>query len=536
MSDETKPSGLALAHIWIAFLLFAVAALLGLYQVAERAELIPVWDLGYYSSVTSHGAIMGFVLTTLFISGFGYYTAATSLKMAVPMKGVAWLGWILMVGGSVMAAVFMLTGQAAVLFTFYPPLTAHVGFYIGAVLLVVGSWLWVLVMIVMMGQWKKANPGKPVPLAMFGTAINALLWFWTSIGVALEVLLQIIPLALGLVDTIDVGLARTLFSWTLHPIVYFWLLPAYITLYTIVPKAAGGRLISDEMARIAFIMLVVFGLPIGFHHLYMDPFQAEGWKILHMVGTMLVAIPTMITGFTVIGSLEIAGRLRGGKGLFGWISKVDWSQPVVLAGGLAMLMLTIGGFGGLVNASYSLNVVVHNTQWVTGHFHLIFGGTVVIMYMGAAYYIWPSVTGKELASPSRARTQLWLWFIGMNVLTLPWHYLGLLGQPRRTAFSPYGEQISGPWDTMELLMVVGGVILVISALLLILNLAIGGAAAASREVEYAEAVHPPVNLPNSLNGFTLWNWIIAISMVVAFGYPVAQFWMMPTYDPVMWGF
>ncbi len=536
MNDDMKPRSLTLAHIWIAFITFGLAAVLGVYQVLERAELIPTNDALYYASVSAHGTIMGFVLTTLFISGFGYYTASTSLKMAVPNKGIAWTGWFLMVSGTVMAAVTLFTGNASVMYTFYPPLTASVWYYLGATLLVVGSWFWVAEMVIMAGKWKKENPGQTLPLAMFGTTLNALLWFWTSLGVATEVLTQIIPLALGLVDTIDVGLARTLFAWTLHPIVYFWLLPAYIVLYTIVPRAAGGRLLSDEMARMAFIMLVVFGLPIGIHHLYLDPFISEGWKLLHMVVTLMVAIPTFITGFTVIGSLEIAGRMRGGKGLFGWISKVKWEEPVVLAAGLAMLMLTVGGFGGLINAAYQLDVVVHNTQWITGHFHLIFAGTVVIMYMGAAYYIWPSVTGKELVSRGAARTQLWLWFIGMSTLTLPWHYLGLLGQPRRTAFSPYPEEFQAGWDTQELLMAIGGVILLISAVLLLWNLARGGDKAASTEVEYAEAVHAPVNLPASLNGFALWNVIMVISLVVAFGYPVAQFFMLETFDPVAWGF
>jgi heme/copper-type cytochrome/quinol oxidase subunit 1 len=81
----------------------------------------------------------------------------------------------------------------------------------------------------------------------------------------------------------------------------------------------------------AFIVLVVFSLPIGFHHLYMDPEQAKGWKLLHGVGTFIVALPTLVTGFTVIASLEIAGRLRGGKGLFGWIGSLPWTNPMTLA-------------------------------------------------------------------------------------------------------------------------------------------------------------------------------------------------------------
>jgi cytochrome c oxidase subunit I len=127
------------------------------------------------------------------------------------------------------------TGNASVLFTFYPPLTASVWFYIGLVLVVVG-WVWCAIMIVAMTEWKRENPGRPVPLAMFATVANAVMWLWTTAGVAAELLFQVIPAALGVVQTIDAGLARTLFSWTLHAIVYFWLIPAYIAFYTMVPS------------------------------------------------------------------------------------------------------------------------------------------------------------------------------------------------------------------------------------------------------------------------------------------------------------
>jgi cytochrome c oxidase subunit 1 len=436
-----------------------------------------------------------------------------------------------------MAAATLLTGHATVLYTFYPPAIAHWGYYLGAALLIIGSLPWVLSMVMMSTEWKKANPGKPIPLAMFGTTMNALLWLLTIVGVVIEVVFQLLPAAFGLVDTIDVGLARTLFAWTLHPIVYFWLIPAYIALYTLMPKAAGGRLFSDEMGRVVFIMLLVFGLPIGFHHLYMDPFQAEGWKLLHAFGTFMVAIPTFITGFTIIASMEVAGRMRGGTGLFGWIAKVDYSKPLVLASGLGLLVLALGGFGGVVNASYQLNVAVHNTMWVPAHFHAIFGGTVALLYFGTIYHLWPSMTGRELASMSLARTQLWLWGIGILVLSVPWHILGLLGAPRRTAYATYGAEHTDPWLMYEHLMVLGGLLLVISAFLLVWNLvrSHGGPVAASREVEYAQAVHPPLSLPKALNGYALWFWITVVYLVVSFGYPIGQFFIMETHDPVLWG-
>lgn len=533
--DARGLSGLCL---WIALASFFVASLLGLYQVAARSGMFPEIQSPelYFASVSTHGVLMAFVLTTFLVMGFGYYTATTSLKRPLWNAPLAWIGFLIAIGGTLMAAWALLTMQASVLFTFYPPLKAHPAFYIGATLLVVGSWVWCLQMIMMMVGWKRENPGEPVPLVMFGNVANAVMWLWTSLGVAAEMLFQLIPWSLGLIDTVNVGLARTLFSWTLHAIVYFWLFPAYIAMYSILPKVAGGRLFSDEMGRIAFIMLLVISVPIGFHHLYMDPFQAAGWKFLHMFGTFLVVLPTLITGFTIIASLEIAGRLRGGRGLLGWIGALPWKEPMVLAAGFALLMLTAGGFGGVINASYSMNVMVHNTQWVTGHFHLIFGGTVVIMYFAIAYHLWPRLTGRRLFSDKLARTQLWLWFLGMLVLTIPWHVIGLLGQPRRVSSTPYDSPLVAQWAPHETAMIVGGAILTVSALILIVNLLLTHVAARedSGGMVYAEPLTPVYRLPKVLNGFALWNWVLLFYMAASYGYPIAQFFLMDSYGTVPW--
>lgn len=539
MHDKSKP--LVLANLWVAFAAFFVAIILGLYQVMNRSGLFPEIESHelYFASVSTHGVLMGFVLTTFFIMGFGYYTATSTLKRELWSRGLAWAAFIIALGGTVMAAIPLLTGKASVLYTFYPPLMAHPMFYIGATLLVVGSWLWCLEMIMSVVVWKRDNPGKIVPLAMYGTTANAIMWLWTSAGVAIEMLFQLIPWSLGLMDTVDPGLARTLFSWTLHAIVYFWLFPAYIAMYTILPKLAGGRLFSDEMGRIAFIMLLVISVPIGFHHLYMDPQQAAGFKFLHMLGTFGVAIPTLLTGFTVLASLEGAGRLRGGKGLFGWITALDWKEPMVVAGMLALFMLIAGGWGGMINASYQMNSLVHNTQWVTGHFHLIFAGTTVIMYLAVAYHLWPKVTGRPLASRGMAVLQLWLWTIGMLVLTMPWHVLGLLGQPRRISSTPYDSPLVARWDPHELAMIVGGVILLVSALLFVLNLLMSHLTKKSDENthgDWAVAVYPPMTVPKPMNGFALWNGIVAVWMVVAYGIPIVQLLILDAPGSMPWGY
>jgi len=532
---------LTLSHIWVAFAAFILACFMGEYQVLERSGLFPPLESTqvYFASVSTHGVLMAYVLTTFFIMGFGYFTAATSLKRPIWNINWAWAGFAVTLLGVVLAAIPLLTGLASVLYTFYPPNQAHYIFYIGAALLVVGSWVWCVIMIMMMKQWKQDNPGEPVPLAMFATVANAFLWLWTSAGVAMEVVFQLIPWSLGWMDTIDPGLARTLFAWTLHPIVYFWLIPAYIAFYVFVPKQAGGYLFSDEMARAAFIVLVVFSLPIGFHHLYMDPEQAAGWKMLHGLGTFVVTLPTFITGFTVIASLEIAARLRGGTGLLSWIGSLPWTNPMVLSIILSLLMLIFGGFGGIVNASYAMNAMIHNTAWVPGHFHLIFAGTTVIMYFAIAYYLWPILTGKVLFSKQMALLQLWTWFIGMTILTTPWHILGLLGQPRRISSVEYNSILTLTWEPYEFAMIVGGLILLGSACLFIYNLVMTQFKVTESydgEVEYAVTYHPVKNLPEFLNDFTLWNKVIAALMALSFAIPILQFFFMDTHGSSPWGY
>lgn len=532
---------LTLFNLWVAFGAFGLACFFGFYQVLERSGILSAIQSPpvYFASVSTHGVLMAFVLTTFFIMGFGYYTAATSLKEPIWNPKLAWWGYGVTLAGTVLAAIPLLLGKASVLYTFYPPQQASPLFYIGATLLVVGSWLWCVIMIVMLMRWKKAHPGQTVPLPMFATAANAILWLWTSLGVALEAVFQLLPWSLGLVDTIDVGLARTLFAWTLHPIVYFWLIPAYIALYSYVPQAAGGKLFSDELARLAFLLILLFGLPIGFHHLYMDPEQAHGWKLLHAVGTFAVAVPTLLTGFTVIASMELAGRARGGKGLFGWIGVLPWKNPMVLAAILSLLMLVLGGFGGIVNASYAMNAMVHNTAWVSGHFHLIFAGTVVTMYFAVAYRIWPKLCGRALVSDNLALTQLWSWFIGMGILTTPWHVLGLLGQPRRISSVAYNSVLTLAWDPYELAMILGGAVLLASACLfvyLLYQTQVEGRIEKNEPEIWAEALHPATTVPGWLNGFTVWNVLILALMVLSYGYPIAQFFLLKTYDPTAWGY
>src|ERR1700738_3584873 len=135
---------LCLAHFWVAFAAFVVAAVLGTWQMWVRSPLgANVGTPGeYFMSVTAHGVAMAYVLSTFFIMGFGYFVAVTALNRPLPGKGWAWAAFVAGVIGVVTVLVTIALGRASVLYTFYPPLTASPWFYIGLVLVVVASWAW----------------------------------------------------------------------------------------------------------------------------------------------------------------------------------------------------------------------------------------------------------------------------------------------------------------------------------------------------------------------------------------------------------
>ena len=517
---------LILAHFWLAFGSFALALPLGEWQMLVRSPLHAWLDNPehYYRSVTAHGSVMAYVFPTLVAMGFGYAISVSSLHR--PLAGLrwAWTALGLVVAGTLLALVTVALGRASVLYTFYPPLIGNALYYIGIVLVVVGSWIWVALLALNLHLWRKENPGAKVPLPMFANLAGAYLWAWTAVGAAVEILTQILPVALGWRTTIDAGLARVLFSWTLHAIVYFWLVPAYIAYYTIVPRAIGSRLYSDTMARVSFAFFLVFAMPIGVHHLFADPMVGSGIKVMHTLFTAMVTVPTFLTIFTISASVELAARLRGGRGLLGWVKALPWESPAMLAVAFSFVMLGLGGAGGLINMSYQLNATIHNTQWITGHFHLIFGGAIVIMYFVIAYDLWPQLTGRELGSLRLVRTQLWLWFLGMLILTVPWHLAGLYGMPRRMAFFDYSSAALAPDAWTVIASVFGGLLLLVSGALFIYILAASHFAPRAKEEPYrfAVALHDAAVVPRALNGFGTWFALMVGLTLVNYGFPIWQ--------------
>jgi cytochrome c oxidase subunit 1 len=512
-------------HVVLALVALGLGSLFGPLQALEHMglnvypALQAVGLQSYYQGLTLHGVLNALVWTTFFITGFLMYALVKTLNFPLSKPGLSWAGFFIMVIGLVMAAVPLLLNQASVLYTFYPPLQAPWYYYLGLTLFVVGSWVCGWSMIATYLAWRKQNKGQQTPLMAFGALITVVLWQICTLGIASEILGLILPWTFGLYG-MDSQLARTLFWFTGHPLVYFWLLPAYVSWYGMMPKQSGGKLFSDPLARFSFWLFLLLSTPLGLHHQYMDPGVHAGWKFAHAVLTYAVFFPSLLTAFNVIASMEYGGRARGGKGLFGWLRTLPWGEPSFATQALAMITFSLGGISGLVNASYNVNLVVHNTAWVPGHFHLTVGTGVTLTFMGILYWLVPHLTGKALWSKKVALTQAWSWFVGMMIFSRGMHWIGLLGAPRRTMIGvALGNYGSGDWVVPTIFVGVGGLILFVSGILFFTQMIMTKFAvkeAAQVEMPVAEAIQQEV-VPGWLNNWQPWLVATVVLIVIAYG-------------------
>lgn len=249
-------------QLLVATLALSIGSLFGPLQALEFSGLtINGQDLyalfqpllaSYYQGLTLHGVLNALIWTTFFITGFFNLTVMYGLRRSLAMPKLNWLGFIMMTLGLLIAAVPILLNEASVLYTFYPPLQANWSFYVGLVFVVVGSWVQGFGFYITYYRWRKDNPTTRTPLMTFGSLITMVMWQIATLGIAVEILTQLLPWSLGLLPGVDPQLNRTYFWFTGHPLVYFWLLPAYVSWYAMLPKQAGGKLFSDSLARFSF--------------------------------------------------------------------------------------------------------------------------------------------------------------------------------------------------------------------------------------------------------------------------------------------
>ena len=518
-------------QLWLALVGLALGALMGLAQALDRVdlELYDAFQLeSYYQGLTLHGVALAFIFTFCFSNAFLSLLTMRAYGRAMH-RGLSQLSCTLAWLGVALAAWAILANKATVLFTMYAPLEATPAFYFGAVLLVVSTWIVFLNMIITHFQWRKDHPVERMPLVAFVCQATSLMWFLSSLGVAAQVLIWMIPWSLGWRDTVDPQFTRILFWFTGHPIVYFWLLPIYISWYLSLPKLVGGKIYSDGLVRLVFIAFIVL-IPVGIHHQFTDPGIPFSSKSVSFILTFFIFYPSTVTAFSIFASLETAGRARGGTGLVGWIPKLPWGNPAVSGQLLAGLVFMLGGASGLINASYTVNNLVHNTAFIPGHFHLTVGTGVALSIMAICYWMVPYLTGRALWGRRIGVAQTWLWVIGVLTFSRGQMHGGLEGMPRRTQISAsnYVDAQGSSWDWSNILTAIGGSIMVLSSVLFFMviigTLTNSKAVTTRQEIPIGEVIHGPRRSWAILDDLKIWAAVAIVLTILVYGEVIWHYW------------
>jgi cytochrome c oxidase subunit 1 len=506
----------------------------GLMQVLYRSGMIharKVFGLEYYQGLTLHGVVNAIVFTTFFAVAFGYAVIRFYLGRTLNMK-IAWLSFALMVIGTLLAAAAILSGKASVLYTFYPPLRAHPAFYIGLTLVVVGSWLAFFNWLPAYFAWKREHRGEKVPLAVVGTFAAFIVWLIATIPVAIEIIFLLIPWSLGWVATVNVPLARMLFWFFGHPLVYFWLLPTYVMYYTMLPKLSGGKLFSDFAGRLTFMWLILYSAPVGIHHQFTEPGISSTWKFVHAFFTMLVAVPSFATAFVMAASMEFGARENGGRGLMGWwkklpyIDKDRWLFGYFFCG---LVIFIFGGVTGIINASYNLDTVVHNTSWLPAHFHQTVAGPVFLSYIGMSLFLVAKLTGKEIRLRGWNVWVPYIWTLGIMIFSTGLFIGGAAGEPRRTNMgltytNPQSPLYHADWQAARMLGSIGGTIMTVAALIFFIiffaTLFSRSTKQGALELLVSEPYHD--EQVRVVQSFTPWLAGALLLLIIAYAPPIAQ--------------
>jgi cytochrome c oxidase subunit 1 len=476
---------------------------------------------GYYQGLTAHGVANVLTFTFAFANGFLPLMTARALGRQL-VRGLLWASFASLLVGNVLTIFAVTTNRASVLFTSYAPLQAHWTYYVGLALVVVSTWLAFANMAITLRAWRREHRGERIPLLAHVSVASYGMWTLASIPVAVLFLGILLPWSVGLVAKTDPLLDRTLFWFTGHPIVYAWLLPAYVSWYCLIPRQVGGKLISDSLARLTFILFLLLSIPTGIHHQFTDPGISEAVKRVHLIMTFGVVIPSFATAFSILAALEMGGRARGGTGILGWIKALPWGDPSVAAQLLAMITFVFGGMTGLINASYSMNQVVHNTTWLPGHFHMTVGSAVALTFMGVAYWLIPYLTGRGLWSRGLALASSWLYTIGLLIFSRGMISAGLAGMPRRI-FRVAATYDSPAWDLGGKLTAIGGTLMFFAIMMFFVD--IGMTIAAGRrgahpvDVPFAETLHAPATSGWQVKLDRLGWWVVVaiVLIVIAYG-------------------
>ncbi len=388
----------------------------------------------FYMALTAHGINVLIFWMIFFEIAILYFASSVLLGCRLATPKWAWTGFLLMVVGAVMNNVMVLQGSSSVMMTSYVPLEAHPLFYLSLILFAVGALIACFVFFgtLVVAKAEKTYEGS-VPLVTFGAITAAIIAVFTIVSGAI-VLLPTFLWSIGWVGEIDV-LAYRLIWWAFGHSSQQINVAAHVSVwYAIAAIMFGAKPLSEKVSRTAFLMYILFLQIASAHHLLVDPGVSSNFKMFNTSYAMYLAVmASMVHGLTVPGSIEAAQRARGHVGgMFTWLRKAPWGNPTFSGMFISLVGFGfLGGITGVVMGAEQINILVHNTLYVPGHFHatVVLGSTLA--FMALTYWLVPVLFRREIIWKGLARWQPYLFGLGMSGVSLFLMGAGTLGVPRR---------------------------------------------------------------------------------------------------------
>ncbi len=423
------------ANAVAAVIFLAIGGLFGLLVALTRwpaVHLLPAdW---FYLILTAHGFDVLLVWIIFFEMAILYFASAVLLNSRLAGPRWAWTGFGMMLVGAVITNVVVLQGQSSVMFTSYVPMRAEPGFYLGIILFAVGALIGCGVFFgtLVVAKREKTYEGS-VPLVTFGALTAAIIAVFTIASGAI-ILIPTFLWSVGLISHIDPIVYKTIW-WAMGHSSQQINVAAHVSVwYAIAALTFGAKPLSEKVSRMAFFMYILFLQLASAHHLLVEPGLSSEFKIFNTSYAMYLAVlGSMVHGMTVPGSIEAAQRARGyTKGMFEWLRKAPWSNPAFAGMFMSLVFFGfIGGISGVVMGTEQINLIMHNTVYVPGHFH----GTVVagttLAFMAITYLLIPLIFRRELAMRKLAQWQPYVFGIGAAGISVFMMGAGTLGVARR---------------------------------------------------------------------------------------------------------
>ena len=459
----------------------------------------------YLSLVTMHGTIMVFfVLTTAPQGGFGNYFLPIQVgadDMAFPRLNMLSF-WVTFVGFMVLLAAIFVEGNAWIGksefvmkyllpggsgtigpiggWTAYPPLSA-IGqlagpgqgagmslWILSIAIFCIGSLLGALNFITtLLNMRTRGMTLMRMPLtcwAWFTTAVLALLAFPVLLAAGVLLFLDreaqtsfFIPGALyvnGALLNHKGGspiLWQHLFWFFGHPEVYIAILPGMGATSHILSTFARKPVFGYRAMVFAIFAIGLLGFFVWGHHMFisgMDPRTAMAFSIL----TLSIGVPSAVKTFNWLGTL--------------WGGKIQFTTPMLFAIGFVSLFVA-GGITGMVLGQTSLDLPMHDTYFVLAHFHLVMGVAAIFGMFAGTYFWFPKMFGRMM-NEKLGKIHFLITFIGVYMIFVPMHTMGIIGMPRRYAqFSEYAFLVKA--HPLVLLVTIAAIVTAITQIIFVVN-------------------------------------------------------------------